>query len=110
MSTEAKFLGLESKISKLKSICLELENEVKLKEQSVLDERNQLEEKVRQNLHENEQLKRNAKQLKKDLQETANKYARSEEKCHYLQKKKVSSVLYKKMKNRLENKIREEYF
>ena len=106
MFTEAKFLELESKISKLKRTGLELEKEtIKLKEQSVLDERNQVEEK-NAILHENEHLTRIVKQLKKDLQETANKHARCEEKCHYLQNKKDRSASYMKMKCKLENKIR----
>ena len=102
MLTEAKFLELESKISKLKRTTSELENETELKEQSNLDERNQLEAILRKNEH----LQRNGKQLKKYRQETANKYARCEEKCHYLQKKKVRSASYTKMKCKLENKIR----
>ena len=75
---------------------------MKLKEQSVSDERNQLEA----ILHEIEHLKRYGKQLKRYLQETANKNATCEEKCHYLQKEKVRSASYTKMKCKLENEIR----
>ena len=75
---------------------------MKLKEQSVSDERNQLEA----ILHEIEHLKRYGKRLKRYLQETANKNATCEEKCHYLQKEKVRSASYTKMKCKLENKIR----